>query len=414
MARNKGLPTIRQRKDKNGKKLDIWEAQVNLGKHPGTGKTKREAVYGKTQKECRDKLLDKLSSIKNQTYVEPNKVTLSQWLDTWMDEYKRGSIRPTTYSSYEYIIRVHLKKGLGAALLKDLKPEQVQAFYNSKKESGLSSRTVRYIHVVLHEALEQAIMNNLIVRNVTDATKLPKQDDKEMRVLTQDEQKKFMDTLTNERLKALFILDLAAGLRRGELLGLRWCDVDLKEGFIDIKQTLSRIKTNFDEESTEKKTEIIIQKPKTKKGERGIPLLANIVTMLKEHKKRQVDDLKLLGWNEVKIKEQTTKGLVFISELGGHIEPRNLTRKFYKLIKASGIDKANFHSLRHTFATRGVESGIDIKVMQDLLGHEDISTTSRYTHSLMEAKRISIDKMSGLFGNIEEKKKIAVSGSKRK
>ena len=143
MARRKGIPAIRQRKDKNGKKLDVWECLINNGRDPGTGKTRRIPVYGKTQEECRQKVIETLSSIQNQTFVEPHKTTIEQWLDTWLTEYKKDSIRPTTYSSYEYIIRVHIKPKLGKAFIRDLKPEQVQKFYNERKASGLSARTVR-------------------------------------------------------------------------------------------------------------------------------------------------------------------------------------------------------------------------------------------------------------------------------
>ncbi|MHB1407144.1 MAG: site-specific integrase, partial [Desulfitobacteriaceae bacterium] len=194
MARGKGIPAIRQRKDKNGKKIDVWECMLNLGRDPGTGKLKRVPVYGKSQGECREKVIEALAQIQNQTFVEPHKTTLSQWLDTWLTEYKKGNIRPTTYKNYEYIIRVHLKD-IGEVYLKDLKPEILQKFYNDKAkqkirkgkkqtDKTLSPATIRYMHIVVHEALEQAIRNNLIVRNITEATTLPKQSKKEMRVLT--------------------------------------------------------------------------------------------------------------------------------------------------------------------------------------------------------------------------------------
>jgi integrase len=398
MARRKGIPSIRQRKDRNGKKLDVWEALITLGRDPGTGKVKRLPVYGKTQQECRDKLIETLQSIKTQTFVEPHKITVESWLDTWLKEYKKDNIRPTTYSSYEYIIRVHIKPNLGKAYLKEIKPEQIQKFYNERKASGLSSRTVRYIHTVLHEALRQAVRNNLIVRNVSEATTLPKQEKKEMRVLTVKEQNEFMKVLSSDKKGIIFKLDLATGLRKGELLALRWADVDLKNGVIMVKQALSRTKVNFDKDSKENKTAIIIQKPKTKKGERSVPLFSSIASDLKAHKTAEKDKFKDLGWDDIKIKQHFKDGLVFTNELGGHIEPRNLSRKFYSLVKASGIPKANLHALRHSLATRLLEAGVSPKVVQEILGHSTITLTlDTYSHVMPELKKDAIDKLSGLF-----------------
>ena len=346
MARGKGLPAIRQRKDRNGKKIDVWEALLNLGRDPGTGKLKRVPVYGKTQEECRQKLIKALGEVQNNTFVIPTKLTLGEWMDTWLMEYKvkNKKIRPTTRASYEYLIRVHIKKDLGAAILTDLKPEQVQHFYNSKVEAGLSSRTVHYIHIILSGALGQALKLGKVSRNVAKLTELPEQKKHEMRVLTIDEQNKFMEAIRNDRLGMLFLLDLATGLRRGELLALTWNNVNLKEKYIKITHSLTRVK-NFD--GGDKKTKLITQDPKTEKGKRVIPLMDNIVTALKGYKAAETDKFKFLEWDDLKIKQHFKDGLVFTNEIGGLIEPRNLARTFYRLVDKAGIDKANLHSLSY-------------------------------------------------------------------
>ena len=391
MGRRKGLPSIRQRKDKNGKKIDCWEALLNLGHDPGTGKLKRVPVYGKSQEECRQKLIKALADVQNHAFVEPSKLTLGQWLDTWLTEYKSKKVRSTTYSNYETLIRVHIKKKLGASVLMDLKPEQIQRFYNEKQEEGLSNRTVRYLHTLLSGALTQAVKIGKISRNVAKLTETPKLKTKEMRVLTVDEQEKFYQAIRDERLGILFLLDLSTGLRRGELLALTWDNVNLKEGFIKISKSLVRVKTDYSENS-KKKTELMIMEPKTDKGKRTIPLLDSIVTELKEHRKRQLKEIENAG-----DLFDDKHNLVFCTALGKPIEPRNLNRIFYRLIDKAGIDKANLHSLRHTFATRAVEAGIQIVVMRDLLGHENVSTTSRYSHALMGAKKEAMGKLSDLF-----------------
>ncbi|MGI6225743.1 MAG: site-specific integrase [Peptococcales bacterium] len=409
MARTKGLPSIRQRKDKNGKKTGLWEAQINLGKDPLTGKPKRVSIYGKSQAECKEKLIEALGAVQNQTFVEPNKITLSDWLDTWLKEYKQGNVRQTTYSSYEYIIRIHIKPGLGVTYLKDLRPEQVQKLYNKKTASGLSARTVRYIHTVLHEALEQAIKNSLVVRNVTEATVLPKQAKKEMRVLTPEEQKKFLEVCNEDKMGIIFKLDLATGLRRGELLGLRWKDVDLKQGVIHVRQAISRVKTNYDENSKESKTSIICQNPKTAKGIRTIPLMENMITELKRYKEQQRAERRELGLSEIydglvftaytvtkEINPETNEEVKIVE--AKPIDPRNLNRSFYELIKKAKIKKANLHCLRHTFATRCLEQGIDAKIVQELLGHSSIALTlDLYTHVMPETKKDAINKLNILF-----------------
>lgn len=247
-------------------------------------------------------------------------------------------------------------------------------------------------------ALEQALKNNLVFRNVSEAVTLPKAKKKEMRVLSVEEQNKFMKVILNDRMGPLFMLDLSTGMRRGELLGLRWSDVDLKEGIIKVSQVLQRVKTF---EGTGPKTKIVLDTPKSEKGKRSIPLLDEIVLILKEHRKCQAQYLRKLGWDDIKIQEQTTKGLVFINELGGHIEPRNLSRKFYELIDAAGVKKTNLHALRHTFANRGLENGIDLKVMQELLGHAQFSLTAdTYTHVMPEQKKEAINKLKGVFKTV--------------
>lgn len=398
MARRKGIPSIRQRKDRNGKKLDCWEAMITLGRDPATGKVKRLPVYGKTQQECRDKLIETLQSIKNQTFVEPHKITVEDWFDTWLKEYKKDNIRPSTYASYENIVRVHIKPHLGKAYLRELRPEQVQKFYNERKFAGLSSRTIRNIHVIIHEALDQALKNNLVVRNVSEATTLPKQEKKEMRVLTPEEQSRFLSVLSKDKAGIIFKLDLATGLRRGELLALKWKDLDLKEGILRVNGSLSRTKVNFDSKTAGKKTAIIIQEPKTKKGKRTIPLFGSIVADLKEHKAAEKEKLISLGWDDIKIKQHFKDGFVFTNELGGHIEPRNLTRKFYSLVKAAGIPKTNLHALRHSLATRLLEMSISPKVVQEILGHSTITLTlDTYSHVMPELKKEAVDKLSSIF-----------------
>lgn len=373
-----------------------WCAQVTIGRDTN-GKLKRQTFYGKTRQEVADKLLKVQNDLKTGTFVEPNKLTLADWINTWLFEYKKNNIRPSTFESYEYLTRVHINPILGHILLKGLRPDNIQRLYNEKvsnKESpdaaSLSANTVNRIHVILHSALDQAVKNNLVIRNVADFTTLPKQPKKEIRVLTVEEQYKLLNSLKDERLKTCFILALASGVREGELLALRWKNVNLKEGTIAIKESLKRVKI-FDEDSPAK-TKLIFQEPKTKSGKRVVPLPQSVVKELIEHKKKQ---------NEEKLKAgelYENNDLVFATELGKVLEPRNFLRTFYRIIKNADIEHINFHALRHTYATRLLEANEHPKVVQEILGHSDITLTlNTYSHVLPDIKMAAAQKLNHLF-----------------
>jgi hypothetical protein len=150
-----------------------YMARITIGRNPDTGKLKRVSFYGKTRQEVAEQLARALSDLGRGTYVSPHKLTVGAWLDTWLHEYKKPSVRPVTYDSYATTIRYHLRPSLGHIALKDLRPDQVQRFYNDKRDAGLSPRTVRYLPTILHGALKQAFKNQLVTRNVSEATTLP-------------------------------------------------------------------------------------------------------------------------------------------------------------------------------------------------------------------------------------------------
>lgn len=354
---------------------------------------------GKTRKEVAEKLSKIHNDLRTGTFVEPNKLTLGSWLSTWLNEYKKSSIRPSTYESYEYLIRLHINPVIGHITLKDLRPDHLQRLYTDKLDGGkvdnsggLSAKTIQRIHVVIHAALDQAVKNNLVIRNVSDATTLPKQKKKEMRVLSIEEQIKFLSVTRDERLKAAFILALGSGIREGELLALRWKNVNLKESIIRITESLKRVR-NFDNNS-EAKTMLIFQEPKTESGKRIIPLPDNVLTELKEHRKRQFEEkLKAGALYE-------DNDLVFCTEIGRVLEPRNFLRTFYNLVKKADMTHFNFHALRHTYATRLLEANEHPKVVQEILGHSDITLTlNTYSHVMPEIKMAAAQKLNHLFEN---------------
>ncbi len=373
--RGNGEGCISKRKD------GTWCAVITVGRKPD-GKLKQKFFYGKTRQEVAEKLNKALNELRQGTFVEATAVTVESWLKTWLEEYKRPKLRLTTFESYRIMAECHIVPAIGHIKLKDLRPEHLQHLYNEKLKAGLSPRTVRYIHLVVHSALKQALKNQLVYRNVAEATELPADKKKEARALTLEEMDRFLNALEGDRLKAAFVTLLGTGLRRGELLALKWDNVNLKEGTIAVKENLVWIA----------KKGFVFQPPKTEKSKRVVPLPDDVLAELKRHKVRQAEEKLKIG------AAYQDNGLVFCTEIGTPIIPRNFERKYKALLKKAGLTGVKLHSLRHTYATRLLELGENLKVVQELLGHSRISVTADiYSHVSPELKRCAAAKLNGLF-----------------
>lgn len=379
--RGNGEGCISRRKDGS------WCAVVTTGRNPETGKLKRRFFYGKTRQEVADKLNQALADLRQGTFVAPSRTTVGSWLSTWLEEYKRPKVRPSTLESYRMMIDVHIKPGLGHIQLKQLQPCDLQRFYNQKLaagrsdgKGGLSPRMVRYMHVILHGALKQAVREGLVARNVAEAVELPREQKKEFVPLTDDQVRRFLSAIKNDRLYAAFLLDLGTGLRRGELLALRWQDVDLKNRLITVRQAVSQVKG-----------QLLYQEPKSKKSQRTVPIPESIATELKAHKARQNQERLMLG------PAYQDNGLVFCQENGEPLRIRTFLRRFDNLLAKAGVPKVRFHDLRHTFATLLLQAGEHPKVVSELLGHSCISITlDTYTHVLPELKQAAAARLDGI------------------
>ncbi len=370
-------------------KTGKWAAQASIG-YDHEGKIKRITKYFETRKEAQD-WLAKVAHEKNiGAFVEPDKITLGYWLDRWLNDYKKTRLRPTTWETYETMARVHIKPAIGHIPLQKLQAADLQRLYNQKLKEEKSSATVHKIAQVINAALRQALKEQLVYRNVNDATELPPLKYKEIQPLTADQVQKFLEAAEQDRLYAAYLLELGTGLRRGELLALRWQDLDLENGRIFVNQTVARVR----DENGPRKTKLEYNPPKTEKSKASVPIPENIVWELVKHQIRQQEEKDFFG------KEYRDNGLVFCNENGGQLDPRAFTRRYERLLKKAGIPKTSFHNLRHTFATLLLEAGEEMKTVQELLRHARLNITADiYTTVTEKLKKKASAKINKILFN---------------
>jgi integrase len=297
----------------------------------------------------------------------------------------RNTVRQRTYERYEQIARVHIKPALGRLKLKTLTTAHVRGLYREKLNSGLSPRTVRYVHVTFHKALKQAVADGLIPRNAAAYVKAPRPRKKEVRRLTQEQARAFLEAARGDRFEALFVLAIHCGLREGELLGLKWDDLDLDAGTLTVRRTLSETRERGH----------VFELPKNGKGRR-IKLTTGAVKVLRRHRKAQLKErMRLAGlWVD--------NGLVFPNQVGKTMNARNLTaRSFKPLLERSGLPRSmRVHDLRHTCATVLLKMGLHPKYVQELLGHATIAITlDTYSHVLPDMGDGLADAMDDAMGS---------------
>jgi integrase len=331
-----------------------------------TGK-KRKTVYGKTREEAHEKLIEALSNRNKGLVFDADNIKVSEYLERWLAASVRDTVRPTTFERYEQIVRLHVCPVLGKLRLKDLTPTHVRGLYREKLDAGLSPRTVQYVHVTLHKALKQAVMDGLIPRNAIEAVKPPQVRREEMRPLAPEQVKVLLQATRDERLEALYVLAVTTGLRQGELLGLKWEDVDLEAGTLQVRRTLATAKGGPQ-----------LTAPKTKGSRRTVRLTQSAVNALRSHLERQLGEIDKAGslWRE--------NGLIFASETGDPLDRRYVTtHRFKPLLKRAGLPQIRFHDLRHTCATLLLGRNVNPKIVSEMLGHASIAITlDTYSHVL--------------------------------
>jgi len=350
--RGQGEGSIYKRKD------GLWAAQMTVqGKHV--------SKYFKSQVECREWLRKMRTQVENGLTLSGAQISVSVFLNEWLVLIE-NSVRPKTIDQYKKMIRLHINPGLGMVKMKDLNPRQIQALYSKKLESGMSPRTVVLIHAVLRRALDQALKSGMIGINPCLAVVRPKFKRKEMKTLSDSQVRTLLSFVEGGRFEVLFWLAVTTGLRQGELLGLKWSDVNWTNRRLGIQRQLQRLRGG-----------LVFSEPKSAAGRRVIALGLTTIEKLRKHQNFQVLERQVAGnsWKE--------NDMMFPSSKGTPMDPSNLYHNFKRLLIEAGLPDVRFHDLRHTAATLMLQQGVHPKVVQERLGHSDISLTlNTYSHVL--------------------------------
>jgi integrase len=339
---------------------------LSLGIDPTTGKRKQQWVSVKgTKKDAEKRLSELLTQLDMGGFVRPSKTTLGEYLSKWLSDYVKLNLSPRGFERYESIIRVHLIPSLGNMPLTQIRPEHIQEYYTSKLNNGLSARTVRYHHVVLHIALKMAVKWGLLSRNVTDAVNPPHSRNKEMSTWNEDDIIHFLNAAKDTPYYALFHTALFTGMRRSELLALRWQDIDFIYSQISVNRSLHQLKNGS----------YVFTQPKTAKSQRTIALSPSAILVLKEHQEKNKLDKAMLG---ISIRNDD---LVFCHLDGKPLRPNTVSRAWTIIANRAGLKVIRLHDARHSHASLMLKQGTHPKIVQERLGHSTISVTlDTYSH----------------------------------
>ncbi|AEE95743.1 site-specific integrase [Mahella australiensis] len=366
------------------KRGSTYSIVVDIGRDEN-GKRQQKWYSGYRTKKEAEKALDLLlAEIEKGEYVKPTNMTIGEFLDEWLEEYCKPKLAPKTYKSYSDTIRLYFKPILGRIELAKLKPITIQRYYNMLKEEGkLSDTTINYHHRLLSKALKQAVKWQYISKNPCDAVDTPKKRNVEMKIWNIENVKKAEQVFANSPIFIHVMLAIYTGMREGELCGLRWEDINFKDGTCTIRRTAQRVDK-----------ELIFKEPKTDTSTRVVALPQNIIEMLKQEKKKQAENKILLG----SAYDNNYEGYISVWEDGHFKEPDYVSKKFHKMLAATPeLPMIRFHDLRHTHASLMLASGANMKVVSERLGHSQIGITmDLYSHVPIELQKDAIKKLETL------------------
>ncbi len=312
-------------------------------------------------------------------FIKPSQELLAEYMNEWLEKEAKTRVREYTYQNYKDLVRLYINPVLGAVMLSNITPVQIKGVYSEMIDKGLSPKTVKNTHGVLKNALEQAVNWGKLPRNPADSVNLPRQKKKEMKVLSPEEAKIFVDAIVDSRWKALFSLLIATGMRPSEALGLKWKDIDFDNERVIINRSLTRVNGKWSLEET-----------KTAHSRRTIPLPPSVIIDLNEHRKEQTSE-KL----KAEEGEYIDHGFVFATNKGSPLDKHNIVNRHFKpLLKSAKLPNIRLYDLRHTCATLLLSAGENPKVVSERLGHASITLTmDTYSHVLPNMQKTATDKL---------------------
>ena len=373
--RSNGEGNIRKRKDGR------WEGRYTAGRDPVTGKQIFKNVLGKTQAEVKEKLQKALAQAGKIDFTKTGKYTVTMWMNEWFENVAKIKVRPSSHQTYRGYIDHHIAPNIGDLPLEKLTTMDLQKLYRKllnkgrvdrveakQQPKGLSAKTVRNINQVISSAMDFAVAQKIIPENPCKAVALPKVEHREMQTIPAEQLQAFLQEAKATGVYEMYYIALATGLRRGELLGLKWTDIDWKNGIIKVRRQVARVDGQ------------IVEAPlKTKNSYRAVTISQQAIEVLKQQK------------------ETTNDQYVFPSPNGGPISPDSVNNMLKRVLARAGIPKVRFHDLRHTFATIALQNGVDIKTVSGMLGHFSAGfTLDTYAHVTTSAQKEAADTMGNV------------------
>ena len=379
--RANGEGSIRKRSDGR------WEGRYTAGYHPETGKRIIKNVLGKTRAECKAKLKKAIEESQSLDVGRADEYTVAAWLRTWFDLYAKPHIRPSTMNYYHRNIEQHIIPAIGDIPLNKLTTRDLQKLYNDlqnngrlrkvqkKEKPGLSNSTVRGIHMMLHNALDRAVKEKLILANPTENCIIPKIEKQEMKILHPDHISSYLNAAERRNALPMFYLELVSGLRKGELVALQWSDLDEANCTISVSKQAS-----WDTEGN-----LILSQPKTGNSIREVSIPQDAVELLKQEH----------------AKHPSNPWMFPSSRTGEMYHPDSVVTLHKRILKDAGLEHIRFHDLRHTFATLALQNGVDVKTVSSMLGHYDAGFTLRtYTHATRQMQQKAAEKIGDFMAQV--------------
>jgi integrase len=348
------------------KRGNSYSVVLDLGRGPDGRRVRKWHSGYRTKRDAERARVELLATLDRGSYVEPSKLTVAAFLrDHWLPSL-RAQVRSGTWAEHHSKVEVHLAPALGGVLLQRLGPGHLNAVYAELLERGLSARTVAHVHATARRALADAVRWQLVTRNVALQASPPRPGRPELRTWDAPELRAFLEHVAADRLYALWLLAASTGMRRGEVLGVQWPDVDLAAARVAVRRALVTVGH-----------QVVVSEPKTARGRRSVALDPTTVAALKGWRKGQAAER--LAWGPA----WTNSGYVFTREDGRPLHPREVTRAFSRHVLASGLPIIRLHDLRHTHATLALTAGVHPKVVQERLGHANIAITlDTYSHAV--------------------------------